>query len=140
MNPGATSLESEWSRKKVIAVPAGRRSGKTERGKRNTIIRGIQTWLNPKYAPMDQNYFLTAPTYGQAKKIFWRDLKKFLSGPFFTKDVRDVSESDLRVTLYHPKNRDRTVNWWVFGMDKPERMEGIDWDGLRCPRGEKPLL
>ena len=47
-------------------VPAGRRSGKTERFKRFIIKRA-----NAKKGM----YFAAAPTHEQAKKIFWKDLK-----------------------------------------------------------------
>jgi len=48
-------------------VPAGRRSGKTERFKR-FLAREALTHPN-------EIYFAAAPTRDQAKKIFWDDLK-----------------------------------------------------------------
>ncbi|WP_240444661.1 hypothetical protein, partial [Pseudomonas aeruginosa] len=47
-------------------VPAGRRSGKTERFKRFLVKQA--------YVVVGQ-YFAAAPTHAQAKKIFWDDLK-----------------------------------------------------------------
>ncbi len=48
-------------------VPAGRRSGKTERAKRFIAKQAME---NP-----NEKYFAAAPTYNQAKKIWWDDLK-----------------------------------------------------------------
>lgn len=52
---------------RFVVVPAGRRSGKTERAKRflarEAMLRGGEV------------YFAAAPTFGQAKKIWWDDLK-----------------------------------------------------------------
>ena len=132
LNLGAVELNNDRFKKSIITLPAGRRSGKTERFKRHIIERGLKTWCSKRYKPMEQNYFLSAPTYGQAKKIFWLDLKNFLSGPFFPRQLKDISASDLRVTLTHPKDNERRVSWWVIGMDEPARMEGIDWDGGGC--------
>ena len=96
-------------------VPAGRRSGKTERAKRVLVeacLRGMSNWANP-------NYFAAAPTRDQAKRIYWDDLKA-LSPPHL---VRKTSESELSI-------------WYVtgamlsvVGMDKPQRIEGSPWDG-----------
>jgi len=65
-------------------VPAGRRSGKTERFKR-FIVK--QAWKNP-----NELYFAGAPTYQQVKKIFWQDLKRLSFAATFPKSP---SESDL---------------------------------------------
>jgi hypothetical protein len=92
-------------------VPAGRRSGKTERAKRFLV----------KYAAEHLGmYFAAAPTYNQAKKIFWKDLKDLaLSNAAPKKPL----ESDLIIFL--PNGSEIHV----FGMDKPERFEGTPWDG-----------
>jgi hypothetical protein len=49
-------------------VPAGRRSGKTERFKRFLVKQANR---------VPGAYFAGAPTHDQAKKIFWDDLKSF---------------------------------------------------------------
>ena len=130
MNPGAVKFDKERHYKKLGTLPSGRRSGKSERIKRHLVSLGLRRWLDPKFPHMEQNYFLSAPTYGQAKKIFWRHQKQFLYN--VPRQIKDISESELRISLQHPKNKERTVAWWVFGMDKPERMEGPDWDGGAC--------
>jgi len=130
MNPGAIKLDKERYKKTLIGLPAGRRSGKTERFKRHITSLGIKRWMDSDFPHLEQNYFLAAPTYGQAKKIFWQHQKQLLYN--IPKHLKDISESELRICLKHPKNEERTVAWWIFGMDKPERMEGIDWDGGGC--------
>jgi hypothetical protein len=92
-------------------VPAGRRSGKTERFKRFVVKQAN--------AVVGQ-YFAAAPTYGQAKKIFWDDLKAFTLS--CTHEKRP-SESDLIIFL--PNGSEIHV----IGLDKPERIEGIPWKG-----------
>jgi hypothetical protein len=96
-------------------VPAGRRSGKTERAKRRLVeasISGESEFANP-------NYFAAAPTRDQAKRIYWDDLKTL--SPRWS--VRKTSETELSI-------------WYVtgamlsvVGMDKPQRIEGSPWDG-----------
>lgn len=99
---------------RFCVVPAGRRSGKTERAKRKLIrvALGETRWA-------DARYFLAAPTRDQAKAIFWQDLKSFLP-PFTIKDIRD---GDLMVRLI------TGTEIWVIGLDKPQRMEGRSWNG-----------
>lgn len=92
-------------------VPAGRRSGKTERFKRFLVKEA-----NRK-AGM---YFAAAPTYGQAKKIFWKDLKDFC---IVAAQPKRPSESDLIIYLANGSEIH------VIGLDKPERIEGIPWTG-----------
>jgi hypothetical protein len=98
-------------------VPAGRRSGKTERAKRN-IIRAA---MNPRGFKFDDPQFAcAAPTFNQAKSIYWKDLKRMI--PTWMK-VR-TSETDLQIDLI------TGAMIRVVGMDKPERIEGSPWDGI----------
>lgn len=92
-------------------VPAGRRSGKTERFKRFLVHQA--------FAEVGQ-YFAAAPTHTQAKKIFWDDLKAFTLS---CKHARRPSESDL--IIYLPNGSEIHV----IGLDKPQRIEGIPWAG-----------
>ena len=92
-------------------VPAGRRSGKTERFKRFLVkfannVKGI--------------YFAAAPTHDQAKKIFWDDLKAF---SLSCKHTRPPSESNRIIYM------DNGSEIHVIGLDKPQRIEGIPWTG-----------
>lgn len=61
-----------------------------------------------------------APTRPQAKRIFWRPLKRIIPPRW----IADVSESEMRIEL---------ITGWVLnvlGMDAPERVEGVPWCGF----------
>lgn len=93
-------------------VPAGRRSGKTERFKR--FLSG-EAMLNS-----GEMYFAGAPTRDQAKKIFWNDLKMLT---FANHLPKKPSETELKIFL--PNETSITV----LGLDEPARFEGIPWTG-----------
>jgi len=93
-------------------VPAGRRSGKTERFKR---FLAKQAMASP-----GEIYFAAAPTHSQAKQIFWKDLKDLTMSAVFP---RKPSESELKIFL--PNGSEIHV----LGLDKPERFEGVNWTG-----------
>lgn len=92
-------------------VPAGRRSGKTERFKRFLVKQANK---------VPGAYFAAAPTHDQAKKIFWDDLKAFTLSAIH---ARRPSESDR--IIYLPNGSEIHV----IGLDKPQRIEGIPWKG-----------
>lgn len=92
-------------------VPAGRRSGKTERFKR---------FLTKQAFRVPGPYFAGAPTHSQAKRIFWDDLKRFTLSALH---ARRPSESEL--IIYLPNGSEIHV----IGLDKPQRIEGIPWKG-----------
>lgn len=92
-------------------VPAGRRSGKTERFKRFLVKQANR---------QAGAYFAAAPTHDQAKKIFWDDLKALTLSVMHT---RRPSESD-RIIYMHNGSEIH-----VIGLDKPQRIEGIPWKG-----------
>src|ERR1700728_5511217 len=96
-------------------VPAGRRSGKTELAKRKLVSRAIA-------APVFDNprFFAAAPTRPHAKRIYWQDLKELI--PEWMR-ARAPSETDLVIRLING------AEIHVFGMDRPERIEGSPWDG-----------
>jgi hypothetical protein len=92
-------------------VPAGRRSGKTERFKRFLVKQANQ---------VVGLYFAAAPTHDQAKKIFWDDLKAFTLSSTHKK-----SPSESYRIIY----MDNGSEIHVIGLDKPQRIEGIPWTG-----------
>lgn len=96
-------------------VPAGRRSGKTERAKR--FIAKIL--INP-LSEGGQKYFIGAPTYGQVKKMYWDDMKRLC---FTSMAERKPSESDLIIYA----NNGNELHF--IGFDTPQRFEGIYWSG-----------
>lgn len=93
-------------------VPAGRRSGKTERFKRFVAKQAMKN--------DNEMYFIAAPTYGQVKKIYWADMKKLTLSATHEKQP---SETDL--IIYMPNGSEIHL----IGLDKPERIEGIPWTG-----------
>jgi hypothetical protein len=98
-------------------VPAGRRSGKTERAKRKLVRIALRkTGVTHRDTP---RFFAAAPTRDQAKRIYWDDLKK-LTRPFWS---GPPSETELTIRLVTGSEIA------VVGMDKPERIEGAPWDG-----------
>lgn len=94
------------------AIPAGRRSGKTERFKRKVAKEAMK---HP-----NEMYFMGAPTHNQAKKIFWDDIKLLT---FSSKHLKKPSESDKIVFL--PNGSEIHL----IGFDNPARFEGIPWTG-----------
>lgn len=101
--------------KRFNVNPAGRRSGKTELAKRKLVRRAM------KGTPFDDpRFFAAAPTRDQAKRIYWEDLKRLTPRWVMQKPP---SESDLTITY----TTGSTIQ--VLGMDKPERIEGVAWDG-----------
>lgn len=101
---------------RFIVVPAGRRSGKTERAKRKLVRTALMA--ASKFA--DPRYFAAAPTRDQAKRLYWDDLKKMIPRDFMMERPR---ESELLIKLVNG------ASIQVIGMDKPERIEGSPWDG-----------
>lgn len=99
-------------------VPAGRRSGKTELAKRKLVLSLWDCFVSPKPWP-DARYFAAAPTRDQAKRLWWEDLKRLTPRAWRSQ----VVETDLCIkTLWG-------AELWVIGLDKPQRMEGVGWDG-----------
>lgn len=100
--------------KRFVAVPAGRGSGKTELAKRRLIryLPVSKPWHDPRY-------FYGAPTEAQAVLIAWTHLIALIPKQWInridksTRSIYTVFGSMLR----------------VVGMDKPQRIEGVQWDG-----------
>ena len=91
---------------------AGRRSGKTEMAKRFLA--------NTANSSPGEMLFAAAPTYTQAKRIWWEDLKALTLSCIHP---RRPSESEL--IIYAPNGS----QIHVVGLDRPERIEGSPWTG-----------
>ena len=113
LEPHPVQLAYRGSPHRFNVVPAGRRSGKTERAKRKLVREAIR---GTKFYPA--RFFAAAPTRDQAKRIFWGDLKAMIPPQFSL----DKSETELMIRL-------PLSEIWVVGMDRPERIEGQPWDG-----------
>lgn len=112
----AEQVEAYNSPHRFNTLACGRRSGKTELiGKRRLIYRALRGSRYPT-----PRYFVAAPTRDQAKRIYWSDLKAMIH-PSWRKG--DPSETELVIRLHNG------AEIHVVGMDKPERVEGVGWDG-----------
>lgn len=106
-----------WNcRSQFVAAVAGRGSGKTELARRKIVMSLAQKkpWPNPIYA-----YCL--PTFAQAKRVAWKPLLNLVPKNWIKKKGINVSDMSIETifgsTLY------------VVGMDKPQRIEGLQIDG-----------
>jgi hypothetical protein len=99
----------------MVGVPAGRRSGKTELSKRKLVesLPVLKPWGDPRY-------FYAAPTRDQAKLIAWEDLKLMVPPNWV---LGEPHESELRIDTKFGSSLH------VVGLDKPQRIEGVPWDG-----------
>jgi hypothetical protein len=115
LRPHAEQLRLWYDRHRFKIVPAGRRSGKTEFAKRCLV----EALFRRRWHRGPGRYFAAAPTRDQAKRIWWRDLC-------------DLVPADWTQTVAHTELMIRTTRGaelWVIGLDKPQRMEGVSWDG-----------
>lgn len=108
-HPVQTALIEDEVRFKVI--PAGRRSGKTERAKRFTAREAMR---------VPGPYFVAAPTRDQVKRVYWSDMKRLC----FT-SILPKAPSETELTIYLPNTS--TIS--LIGLDQPQRMEGSYWAG-----------
>lgn len=100
-------------------VAAGRRSFKTEAGKRRVVRSAI---FHDRWP--DAQFFACGPTHQQAKDIFWVDIKKLVPDwAFKVNRKRSISDGELRIDLANG------ACIRVAGLDKPQRIEGGFWDG-----------
>jgi hypothetical protein len=109
-HPVQTALVEDDVRFKV--VPAGRRSGKTEKAKRYVVREAFR---------VPGPYFVAAPTRDQVKKIYWADIKRLCFTSVLGRGC--VSESDLKISLPNGSSIS------LIGLDQPQRVEGVLWAG-----------
>lgn len=102
---------------KLLTMVAGRGSGKTELSRRY-IVR----WLPVRKPWPDPIYVIGLPTYNQAKRVVWPQLEALIPKHWLIKNGKNISELSFK-TIYGSK-------LYVVGMDKPERIEGIQIDGI----------
>jgi len=99
------------STKKFIVIAAGRRSGKTFTSKRK-LIKAAFT--------VPGRYYCAAPTYPQARAIFWDDLKAYII-PLFRKGKPNETRGIIFL-----KNGSEIH---IVGLDSAARFEGQPWTG-----------
>ncbi len=100
---------------RFILARAGRRSGKTEIGKRRLVMA-----LAEDTGFQDSRYFYAAPTRQQAKDIAWDDLKAMTPPEWLA--GRPI-ETELKI------NTKFGSTLTVVGLDQPQRIEGRGYDG-----------
>src|SRR3990172_5005399 len=100
---------------RFIAVAAGRGSGKTELARRRIIryLAVAKSWQRPLY-------FYALPTYKQAKRVAWRPLLDLIPKVWIKGQPH---ETDMRIETIFGSIL------YVVGLDKPQRIEGDQWDG-----------
>ena len=114
LNHHETQQELIACRARFIVNVAGRRSGKTEIAKR-------RLWESALDCTRQSGRFIAgAPTYGQAKRIYWEDLKAMAPQGC----VRQIKESELTIVLVNGARIS------CVGFDKPVRAEGDPIDGI----------
>lgn len=126
---GTASLPSAWTRlryhasqnrlwrtpAKRVCVVAGRGSGKTELARRK-IVRELpikRPWVDPIYV-------YAMPTYAQVRRVAWEQTLRLIP-PHWIKGEPNKSEMFVD-TIYGSR-------LYFVGMDKPERLEGLQIDG-----------
>ena len=111
LNPHGVQHDLVNDKVRFKVVPAGRRSGKTERAKRYVVREAMRE---------PGSYFVAAPTRDQVKRIYWNDMKRLS----FCSILPDKpSESDLIIKFPNGS----TIS--LVGLDQPQRMEGVFWTG-----------
>lgn len=113
-----------WSSPARFRVAAcGRRSGKSELAKR----KGVSKAVSPSPYP-DFRVLFGGPTYQQAKRVFWSDVKKLVPRwALLGRDPRKaISEGELTIRL---QNGAEII---VTGLDAPMRVEGSPLDFVVC--------
>jgi hypothetical protein len=88
---------------------AARRGGKTELAKRKLVRRALA-----ECEVLGARFIFAAPTFAQAKDIFWQDAQDLVPEPF----IVGVNKTELRIDLVNG------AQILVRGLDKPERIEG----------------
>ncbi|HUT93814.1 MAG TPA: hypothetical protein VMY37_30405 [Thermoguttaceae bacterium] len=110
-------------RARFIAVSAGRQSGKTEIAKRHLVMS-----LSVNRGWPETQYFFCEPTYKRAKHIAWRDFLDLIPPHWIHggRYGRNVSHGELWIRCTLPTH---SASLWLFGLDRPQQMEGRTWDG-----------
>ncbi len=100
---------------RFVYVPAGRASGKTE-----LALRRLVSCLPDEKPWPDPLYVYGGPTYQQAKRTAWRKLLRLCPNHW----ISEVSLTELSITTIFGSTL------FLVGLDKPERIEGIQLDGM----------
>lgn len=114
LRPHAKQSALWRTRARFVGVAAGRGSGKTELARRRVV-----RWLNVKKPWPDPMYFYALPTMNQARRVAWDVILRLVPHEW----IRDVNKSEMKISTVFGSSLT------VMGMDKPQRAEGVQWDG-----------
>ncbi|NJO82880.1 MAG: hypothetical protein HC828_08705 [Blastochloris sp.] len=118
MNLAKIQREYLRSKARFTVVPAGRRTGKTAIAKRRLRRKAIgKAW------PVGTRIIAAAPTFNQAKRIYWNDLQ--LMFPTWMRRDR-INKTELIIPLI------TGADVQVLGMEVPERSEGSPIGHILC--------
>ena len=111
----AQQAAAMYSKARFINLACGRGSGKTELARRKIVLSLAQRkpWPDPLY-------FYALPTYQQAKKIAWVEILKLIPKGWMS-EPPNISDLHIK-TIFGSE-------LYVLGMDKPQRIEGVQYDG-----------
>lgn len=104
--------DSVSGRVRFSLVVAGRGSGKTTIAKKR-IVRALLS------GNQGDEFFYGLPTFEQARRVAWKDLKNLIPPQY--KEYENDSNMRIRTTV--------GTELYVFGMQSPERVEGMQWAG-----------
>jgi hypothetical protein len=95
-------------------VPAGRRSGKTETAKRDSVLELL---VDDGNGPA--KILIGAPTYTRVKDIYFEDLQALIPKHWIKRTKESTQEIEFR-THWNASIR-------LVGMNKPQVVEGVPW-------------
>lgn len=100
---------------RYVALPCGRGSGKTELARRRIVyyLSVAKPWPDPIYA-------FVLPTFKQAKRVAWKPLLQLIPREWIVKK----NETDLTIETVFGSTL------IVAGADQPQRLEGVQYDGV----------
>ena len=101
--------------RRFVGLFAGRGSGKTALAKKR-LVRYLyvkKPWRDPRYG-------FVAPTLDQGRRLAWEDFKQLIP----RKDIQSINETRMQILTVYGSTLQ------VFSGDHPERLEGVQYDGM----------
>lgn len=115
LTPHPVQVAAWRCKARFVALPCGRGSGKTLISRRRLVrfLPITKAWPDPMY-------FYAAPTRQQAKRLAWEKVLSLIPEPWIA-GVPNLSDMMVK-TVWGSR-------LFVVGLDKPQRIEGDQWDG-----------
>lgn len=108
-------------KKRFIVVPAGRGSGKSEIAKRR-LVQHLGDVRSHRWRHHTR-YFYAAPTEAQARDLAWEHFQELIPKQWI-EGIRVTPKAIIRCRF-----KTHRADLYVVGLDKPQRIEGPQWDG-----------